>query len=152
MITSREIKFRGKRLDNGEWVYGDLLHGRGGLMWIVVDAYKTLYEPGSPDSTLAYSNEQNLFRVDPKSVGQFIGLKGKSSVEIYENDILLRDNRKLKIYFDVIEFVFEDLETGERLEWPKYDGRIPPGAWISEGVTVLGDVNDNPELLEGRHE
>lgn len=139
----REILFRGKRADNGEWVEG-YLAGNG---LICCGEPEDTY-----DATGYYYGETpyaGFVDVDPATVGQFTGLHDKNGKKIFEGDII-------KIPDDYNEFGHNAGEIydiyfacgGFRLK-PKYTKAR--GYWLEddETVEIIGNIHDNPELLEG---
>lgn len=71
----RESKFRGKRIDNDKWVYGDLIHCYG------ADAGRIFIKTFT-----------GLYEVDPTTVGEYIGLKDNNGTDVWEGDIVEWEN------------------------------------------------------------
>jgi hypothetical protein len=122
----REIKFRGKRIDNGEWHYGGYFMATNGTVWILGDDRLT-YRP-------------DAIEVDPSTVGQYTGLKDKYGKEIYEGDICWEWIEYCK---QTKPYVVEDLRK-LYLETKRDDSY-----YRITSLQVIGNIYENPELLGG---
>lgn len=92
---SRLIKFRGQRVDNNEWVFGNLINWHPKLNPRIVwfnEAAKTSQE---------LDFFETIFEVKPETVGQFIGTHDKNGKEVYDGDIVLYEGQFLaKVYWN----------------------------------------------------
>ena len=127
---AREILFRGKRKDNGEWIYGDLRQWSETSMGIC-------------DRDLKHT-----FPVRPETVGQFTGLTDKNGKRIFEGDIIKDDWGKIfKVIFTTTSCGFMVKCTVAPNEYEKGKYRLGD-AWCNT-IAVVGNIHDNPELLNG---
>ena len=152
---TREILFRGKRVDNGEWVEG-------------------YYSPVNIPITGNMGHFINVggyraVEIDPETVSQFTGLCDKNGRKIFEGDILACHNNPKDIYKVVLgEFNVIDTETFEIVEnvvgWhteviptadplsavEPFNLPMPLNKFYLERseMVVIGNIYDNPELLE----
>lgn len=135
----REILFRGKRIDNGEWVYGsfcmDALEQKNGLCG--VDGFIRLYDPAA--------GKMQMHEVDRETVGQYTGLTDKNGKKIYEGDLCLC-NRNINSFVDNQVFLISwDTEYGQWVGSSSSSNIVADEFSMCE---VIGNIQDNPELLE----
>ncbi|MCM1301981.1 MAG: YopX family protein [Bacteroides cellulosilyticus] len=142
---TREIKFRGKRLDNGEWVCGDLIENQGRFFIYHASSEITLNDDESGKITITATE------VDPATVGQYTGLKDKNGKEIYEGDILERYNEEgITMHINYFGSQFGCIQ-----HWDGVDNEgslYPLDNYLTEEWEVIGNIHDNPELLKGSND
>lgn len=131
----REILFRGKRTDNGQWVEGFLMK------------WKSFVEREYQEVTAIYHyNSSSPFLVIPETVGQFTGLTDKNGVKIFEGDIVKLDSDLFMAEKEVVGFigVVKFIESCFYVE-NKYQGYQLWSDWYY--LEVIGNIHDNAELL-----
>ena len=140
----REIKFRGKRIYNGEWVEGSLCQGENRI-FIVYDNDFTVSTIYGETNLIS----DRFFEVDPATVGQYTGLTDKNGKEIYEGDIVTTDIKRpyLIVEFRDGSFMFNCNDGGKDY----YDIMMPimkePQSTYKYGE-IIGNIYENPELIK----
>lgn len=147
----REILFRGKRKDNGEWVYGSLVKRECGCF--------IYYE--TPDEFCQIGNWLDSVEVIPETVGQYTGLKDKDGRKIFEGDVTQIDIEPGGAWHfpKRYEICYEDEDTGA------FTHRVidknhahyghafadPEDGMLPTWMRIIGNIHDNPELLDPKH-
>lgn len=124
----RQIKFRGKDIKTGQWVYGSLICGTD-------LSGKPFYQIENADA-----NEWRQWSVDGNTVGQFSGLSCKDGKEIYEGDIVSSGSTGRK-------YVIEYSDGKYRAKHSLIGLDIFLSAAFLHNKTVVGNVHDNINLL-----
>ena len=136
----REILFRAKRIDNGEWVEGQYAF-----------ILNPLTESGEPIKHLI-CNGTNIFNdeIDPDTLCQYTGLKDKNGNRIWENDIVS--------FIDMTstESGYCERNCIGRVAWGIEEAcfyvtdRLSSESWeVLQDCYAVGNIFDNPELLKG---
>ena len=160
----REILFRGKRIDNGEWAEGFYYKAKYYRTDNELCDYITIPHPED------YFKSSDHFLVNPETVGQYTGLTDKNGKKIFEGDIVrtqpfsdrpYSSKAKFKQHIGVVEYrvrhfknsLYEqDYESDWAVDIKDY-GKYTCCDWSAFfKCEVIGNIHDNPELLKGDDE
>ena len=151
----REILFRGKRTDNGEWAYGCLLNKIYGARNPAIISDQGVNDDFNLDFEYTY--------VEEETIGQYTGLTDKNGKKIFEGDLLdgfsypyvFEEDHN---YFAEVVWFYDCYAFG--LHTHKYPTSDVRGCsdgncdymedFDSSEWEVIGNIYDNPELLERR--
>lgn len=125
---SREILFRGRRIDNGEWIEGDLIHpAKDFAKWMIIKCI---------DGSMTE-------KVDPSTVCQYTGFTDEKGKKIFEGDIIQNSNSRYVIvyYDDTATFIRAKIDSNTTVYLSQFSMR--------NEFEVVGNRWDTPELLEG---
>ena len=120
----REILFRGRRIDTGEWVYGQL--------WVNRTATR--------ETTYIVLDDGEMEYVEPSTIGQYTGLNDKIDVKTFEGDVLVFDGDRFVIFWD-------EERGGFRIDYWQSDEQYDLSDFWPESE-IIGNIHDNPEFME----
>ena len=132
----REILFRGRRIDNGEWVFGYSIFCAS-RVFIVDRDDKTSLRGFTTNRCDKY--DWRSVEVNPATVGQLTGLTDKNGKKIFEGDVVSDDDGQfasVEWFKSASQFL---AEFGDGYDLQE----------LGEWCTVVGNIHDNPELLGG---
>lgn len=141
----REILFKAKRIDNGEWVEGYY------CKWLKGERIIT-YSEKETDCIITWMSNGGMSRyeVNPETLCQFTGLTDKSGNKIWENDIVNHNGEYAPVKFGRYCSCFDygNYNSGFYVDFPEETFyRKELGYWCRK-VKVAGNVFDNKELLQ----
>lgn len=128
---NRQIIFRGKCLDNGEWIYGDLQLGDGDHIPMI--------------GVVRGGHDPDYYQVEEETIGQFTGLRDKDSRPIYEGDIVMQRG-----YSGVKPMVVRFEQGAFIVGWHGGSSTQTRPMLIQKRCEVIGNAIDHPDLLNGK--
>ena len=142
----REILFRAKRIDNGEWVEGwyqppvEVTHCDG--------RKKSL---GASLTVIGQDGFLEDVYIIPETIGWFTGLTDKNRKKIFEGDIIaVTFSHPNETFADLCVVEWKNAAWQTRWETGYSNGPYEDGLiYIVNNGTIIGNIHDNPELLEG---
>jgi uncharacterized phage protein (TIGR01671 family) len=145
MNTPRQIIFKAKRKDNGEWVEGYYSHRE----WVNGNRKNLHYIHGEINAFHYFQYE-----IDSTTLSQFTGLYDKNKNKIWESDVIKTKYGRLCIvkWYSSDSYCGWDLEPIDSNENLKLKPPSEYFLWCNEDNEVVGNIFDNPEMIDGETE
>lgn len=149
----RQIVFRGRRIKDGKWIYGNLADYSMKVFNTIIEK-KVLFSNIVSFATDNFGFVVDDCAVDPATVGQFTGLLDRNGKEIYEGDIITVKGRyprvvlwdKMMWALMPTEYYHDEVFWVMNLQHPGVDW------WeeFADEFEIIGNIHDNPDLLNGK--
>jgi len=132
-MNEREIEFRGKRKDNGEWVYGHYHTNEKRDMHFILIPYICSFHPNKPEIGCVG------YEIIPETVGQYTGFKN-NGVKVFEGDI----QRRLNPMKSKEEYA-KNPYSYYTVKWKRYGFDMA----TLDNTEVIGNIHENPRRPAG---
>ena len=141
---NREILFRGKQIDNGEWIEGiPIKYQSFPDWWNSKEPSKLLILSSLHDGEDGGIDAENYYEVDPSTVCEYTGLTDRNGVKIFEGDIA-RGKYGSTVYQNEVIFAGDGFALRHSYDQYGYCASLEE----HDGLEVIGNIFDHPELLE----
>lgn len=148
----REILFRGKRVDNGEWETG--YYVRANYHWHKHGIHKDWIVTGAC-SNGGWFALHGRYPVIAETVGQYTGLEDKNGKRIFEGDIcrFSKWSRGKPCWIGEVQYAHQQfIISGGANEECELPFVLQLSRFIPECIEVIGNIHDNPELIGGKED
>lgn len=133
---NREILFRAKRKDDNAWIYGNYLYVEKLNQHFICPKETEIY------LDLIFTKELDFIEIIPETVTQYIGFTEKKGNKIFEGDIVTDEDKNYIVSYHRGSFILNEINKAY------YQNFINCYMDYIEGLKIIGNRFDNPELLD----